>query len=229
MSVDRTLHHFPLDPFSRQARLVLAEKKLLFADVVERWWERRPEFEALNPAGLTPVLVEVDGEGRRTVVSESRAVLEYLEETAPEPALMPADPAGRAEVRRLLQWFDRKFDAEVNGLILHEKMEKRLFGLGGPDMPAIRAGAAALKGHFAYMEQLLGERDWLAGRRMTLADFAAAAHVSVIDYFGDPPWREFPAVKTWYMTLKSRPSFRPLLSDRFPGLMPSAHYHDLDF
>jgi glutathione S-transferase len=228
MTVERTLHHFPLDPYSRQARLALGEKKIVFAESIERYWEQRPEFLKLNPSGLTPVLVEVQ-EGRRTVVAESRALLEYLEEIAPDAPLLPRDPAERAEARRLLQWFDRKFDFEVNSLILHEKMEKRLLGLGAPDMSTIRAGNAALRIHFTYLEQLLTERDWLAGRRLSLADLGAAAHISVIDYFGDPPWKDFPALKTWYMAIKSRPSFRPLLSDRHPGMPPSAHYHDLDF
>ena len=64
---------------------------------------------------------------------------------------------------------------------------------------------------------------------VSLADFAAAAYLSVIDYFGDVPWRDFPAAKTWYMKLKSRPCFRPLLADRFPGVQASAWYADLDF
>lgn len=229
MTVERTLHHFPLDPFSRQARLVLAEKKLPFEEKVERYWERRPEFEALNPAGVTPVLVETREGGRRTVIADSRTILEYLEETAPDTPLMPTDPVERAEVRRLMQWFDRKFDVEVNSLLLHEKMEKRLLQLGGPDMQTIRAGNAAMRFHMSYMEHLLGERDWLAGRRLSLADLVAAAHVSVLDYFGDAPWRDFPAVKTWYMVLKSRPAFRTLLTDRHPGLQPASHYRDLDF
>jgi glutathione S-transferase len=80
-----------------------------------------------------------------------------------------------------------------------------------------------------YIEKLLQARDWLAGRRLSLADFAAAANISVLDYFGDIPWRDFPAVKTWYMKIKSRPSFRPLLADRWPGLAPSSYYDDLDF
>ena len=80
-----------------------------------------------------------------------------------------------------------------------------------------------------FAANLLVSRDWLAGRRLSLADFAAAAHLSVIDYFGDVPWRDFPAVKTWYMKLKSRPCFRPLLADRWPGLAPAQHYDDLDF
>jgi glutathione S-transferase len=225
---ERTLHHFPLDPASRQVRLALGEKRLPFAEVQERYWERRPGFLSLNPSGVTPVLVEQAG-GERTVICESRAILEHLEAAAPEPDLMGRDPAERAETRRILQWFDRKFDFEVNGLLLHEKMEKRLLSLGAPDLANMRAGREALRAHLAYVEGLLQERDWLNGRRMSLADFAAAAHLSVIDYFGDIPWPDYPGVRTWYMKLKSRPCFRPLLADRWPGLAPAGHYDDLDF
>jgi len=228
MSVERTLYHFPLDPASRQVRLALGEKRLPFQDKVEKYWEQRPDFLALNPSGLTPVLVETQG-GKTTTICECRAILEHLEESVPEPDLLGRDPADRAAPRRLMQWFDRKFDFEVNGLLLHEKMEKRLHGLGAPELAALRAGREALRTHMAYTDKLLQARDWLAGRRLSLADFAAAAHLSVIDYFGDVPWRDYAAVKTWYMKLKSRPCFRPLLADRWPGLAPAAHYDDLDF
>jgi len=228
MIVERTLHHFPLDPFSRQARLVLGEKRLPFREVVERYWERPESLAALNPSGLTPVLVETRG-ASQTVVCETRAVLEHLEEQYPEPPLLGADPAERAEARRLIQWFDRKFDYEVNGLLLHEKMEKRLLGLGAPDPGALRQGREALRTHMAYLDELLQSRDWLAGERLSLADIAAAGHLSVIDYMGEIPWAQAKAVATWYAKIKSRPSFRPLLGDRQPGLPPSAHYHDLDF
>ncbi|MDP3299312.1 MAG: glutathione S-transferase family protein, partial [Phenylobacterium sp.] len=150
-------------------------------------------------------------------------------ERHPEPALLGREAVDRAEARRLLQWFDRKFDYEVGSFLLHEKMEKRLLRMGAPDLAALRRGREALRIHLTYLASLLAERDWLAGRRLSLADFAGAAHLSVIDYFGDVPWRDFPAVKTWYMTVKSRPCFRPLLADRWPGLAPAAHYDDLDF
>ncbi len=228
MTVERTLHHFPLDPASRQVRLALGEKRLAFRETPERYWERRPELTTLNPSGLTPVLIETE-DGKTLVICESRAILEHLEDVAPEPELMGRDLAERAETRRLLQWFDRKFDYEVNGLLLHEKMEKRLLGLGAPDLANLRAGREALRAHMTYIEKLLNERDWLNGRRLSLADFAAAANLSVIDYFGDVPWTDFPALRTWYMRIKSRPCFRPLLTDRWPGLAPAAHYDDLDF
>ncbi len=221
---DRILHHFPLDPASRQVRLALGEKRLAFTEQMVRYWERPKELVSLNASGLTPVLTEGS-----LVLCESRAILDHLEETYPEPALLGRQPGERAEARRLLQWFDRKFDYEVGGFILHEKMEKRLLGLGAPDLASLRQGREALRGHMLYIDSLLADRDWLAGTRLSLADFAAAAHLSVIDYFGDVPWADFQAVKTWYMKLKSRPAFRPLLADRWPGLAPAPHYDDLDF
>lgn len=228
MSVERTLLHFPLDPASRQVRLALGEKRLAFTDKPVRYWEQPAELTSLNPSGLVPVLIEVE-DGETTVVCEVRAILEHLEDIAPEPQLMGATRAERAETRRLLQWFDRKFDYDVNALLLHEKMEKRLYGLGAPTLGALRAGREALKAHLDYLEGLLQTRDWMVGRRLTLADFAAAANLSIIDYFGDLPWRDYPQAKTWYMKIKSRPAFRPLLSDRWPGFVPAGHYDDLDF
>ncbi len=228
MPVERILHHFPLDPFSRQVRLALGEKRLGYTEVVERYWERPEGLAALNPSGLLPVLVERSG-GVAVTACETRAALDHLEEGHPSPALMPADPRGRAEVRRLLQWFDRKFDGEVNALLLHEKMEKRLLGLGAPDLANLRAGRDALRAHLGVMEALLAARDHLAGERLSLADLAAAAHLSVIDYVGEVRWDDFPAVRSWYSRLKSRPAFRPLLADRQPGLPPAPHYDDLDF
>ncbi len=228
MTVSRVLHHFPLDPASRQVRLALGEKRLAFAENPVRYWETPNAVSELNPSGVTPVLVEDDGQ-TRLVICEVRAILEHLEEQNPEPSLLGREPAERAEARRLLQWFDRKFDHEVGGFLLHEKMEKRLLRLGSPDLGALRRGREALRDHLSYLQHLLEEREWLAGRRLSLADFAAAAHLSVVDYFGDLPWREVPILKTWYMKLKSRPAFRPLLADRWPGLAPAGHYDDLDF
>jgi len=229
MSLERTLHYFPLDPASRQVRLALGEKRLPFVENSVRYWERPKELTKLNPSGMVPVLVEAEAGKAPLVLCEARAIVDYLEEAYPEPALLARDPAERAEARRLLTWFDKKFEFEASGFILHEKIEKRLMGLGAPELANLRQGKEGLKNHLFVLEELLQAREWLAGKRMSLADFAAAAHLSVIDYFGDMPWRDYPGVKTWYMKLKSRPAFRPLLADRWPGLAPAGNYDNLDF
>lgn len=228
MTIERTLHHFTLDPASRQVRLVMAEKRLHYRDALERYWERPKSLADLNPSGLTPVLVESDGP-QRVVICESHAILEHLEERYPEVPLLSKDLGERAEGRRLSQWFERVFDPEVNGYLLREKMEKRLVGGGSPDHGAMRTGREALRRHLRIIEDLLGVRDWMAGKDLSIGDFAAAAHLSVIDYFGDVPWRDFPITKTWYTRLKCRPCFRPLLTDRWPGMIPAADYDNLDF
>ncbi|WP_293901819.1 glutathione S-transferase family protein [Phenylobacterium sp.] len=229
MSVERILHHFPLDPVSRLVRLALGEKRLPFAEVSVRYWERPRELTKLNPSGMVPVLVETEPGQPPLVLCEGRAILGHLEEAYPEPALISREPAERAEARRLMTWFEGKFAFEAGGYILHEKVEKRLMGLGAPELANLRQGKDALKVHLFMLDDLLQAREWLAGKRLSMADFTAAAHLSVIDYFGDVAWKEFPAAKTWYMKLKSRPCFRPLLADRWPGLAPARHYDDLDF
>jgi glutathione S-transferase len=224
----RVLHFWPLDPFSRQVRLVLDEKSLKHELQLETPWEQPDDLLALNPAGTTPVLVDESGGGRRVII-ETRALLEYLEETTPSPCLLPGGPAERAEARRLMDWFDRKYDGEVNAYLLHEKLEKTAQGLGAPDPAALRQGRAHLRWHMDHMAWLLETRDGLAGPRYTLADIAAAAHLSCADYLGEVPWDEFEPVKQWYQRVKCRPAFRGILSDKLPGTPPAKHYADLDF
>lgn len=217
------LFHVPLSPFCRKVRLSLAEKKLEVELVEERYWEKDTEFLRRNPAGKVPVL-KMDG---RTM-AESTAICEYLEEKHPEPALLPKDPGGRFETRRLVAWFDDKFHSEVTSKLLYERVNKKIMGLG-PDSSNVKSGAKAIKFHLDYMGWLLDQRRWLAGDAMTLADFAAAAHFSALDYISDVDWNRNANVKDWYAKIKSRPAFRSILADQVPGFPPPAHYTDLDF
>lgn len=222
------LYHFPFDPGSRAARLALGEARVAFTETVVRPWEEGCPIATLNPSGMPPVLQLAEA-GKPLNLCEAAAILGWLEDRAKEPFLMPADPAERAETRRLVGWFERRFNDEVNAVLLHERMEKPLLRLGPPEARQLRAGREALKAHLAMLEDLLSTRDALAGRRISRADIVAAAHLSVLDYFGEVPWGAWPSLKTWYMKLKSRPCFRPLLADRFPGVQPATWYDDLDF
>jgi glutathione S-transferase len=114
-----------------------------------------------------------------------------------------------------------------------ERFYRRLMrieqGGGPPDTDAIRAARINVRYHIAYIGWLVRTRDWLAGDQMSLADLAAAAHLSTVDYLGDVPWTEDEVSKNWYARVKSRPSFRPLLAETWPGLAPAPTYADLDF
>ncbi|GBQ97871.1 glutathione S-transferase [Acetobacter nitrogenifigens DSM 23921 = NBRC 105050] len=221
----RILHHFPLSPYCRKVRLMLGEKRLPFEPLTERVWEQRREFANLNPAGEVPVLVEENG----LVIPDSNVICEYLEEAYPDPCLLGRTLAERVEIRRLVAWFDQKFARDVTNNLLGEKVFKRLSGRGNPDGTALRVGYANIKPHLDYIGQLAESRSWLAGGALSLADFAAAAHVSCLDFIGDIDWSKTPAAHDWYARIKSRPSFRPLLNDRVSGINPPAYYANLDF
>ncbi|MAN97516.1 MAG: glutathione S-transferase [Roseovarius sp.] len=202
----------------------LAEKKIEVERVEERYWEQDPDFLRRNPAGKVPVL-RIDGK----TMSESAAICEYLEEKYPEPSLMPKGTDARYEVRRLVGWFDDKFHRDVTAKLVYERVNKKVMKLGFPDSRNVKDGAKAIKYHLDYMAWLLDHRRWLAGDVMTLADFAAAAHLSALDYISDVDWTRSEAVKDWYAKIKSRPAFRGILADQVPGFPPPAHYADLDF
>jgi glutathione S-transferase len=227
------LYHHPICPHSRFIRLVLGEIGLDAELKEERIWERRREFLILNPAGTTPVLTEES----LASIPGACVIAEYLDETRglalAERRLLPEDPMSRVEVRRLTDWFLGKFDGEVSSFLVNEKVYKRFMsgadGGGAPDMAAIRAARANVRYHLKYIGWLLGERNWLAGSQMSYADLAAAAELSSVDFLGDVPWDEDETARTWYSRMKSRPSFRALLADRIPGIVPPAHYTDLDF
>ncbi len=221
----RILYHLWMSPPCRKVRVVLKEKSLEFELRAENVWERRDEFLALNPAGDIPVLVEPDG----TAISGGDAICEFLDEVHPNPSLIGRQALGRAEVRRLVHWFDNKFDKEVTENLVGEKMMKRFLGQGAPLSKAVRAGHANIHHHLDYIGYLIERRRWLAGDDYSLADIAAAAHLSTVDYLGDVPWTEHEEAKDWYARIKSRPSFRSLLEDNIPGAPPPKHYADLDF
>jgi len=218
------LWHFALSPFCRKVRLSLAEKRIEVKLTDERYWEKDADFLRRNPAGKVPVLRM----GQR-LMSDSAAICEYLEEVHPSPPLLPKGPEARLEVRRLVGWFDGKFNDEVTSKLVGERVFKKMTGGGYPDSANVKSGSKAVKFHLDYMAWLLEGRRWLAGNEMSLADFAAAAQLSCLDYISDVDWNRSEVVKDWYAKIKSRPAFRGILADQVPGFLPPAHYADLDF
>ncbi len=228
-----TLYHHPFCPHSRFVRLALGEMGIEPRLVEERAWERRREFLLIAAECATPVLVE----DHPLAVPGAEVIAEYLDETRGlalgARRLLPDDPAGRAEARRLMIWFNVKFFNESSQWLVREKVYKRFMssqhGGGAPDMDAVRAARFNLCYHLQYIGHLIRARNWMAGDRLTYADLAAAAHLSCLDYLGDVQWDENETARIWYARVKSRPSFRPLLAERLPGTAPSATYANLDF
>ncbi|MEZ0494912.1 glutathione S-transferase family protein [Sphingomonas sp. IW22] len=220
------LYQFPLCPFSRKVRLLLAEKGVGYEPVRESPWLRRDEFLDMNPAGETPVMVHSERGGRPMI--DSMAICEYFEETVEKSAMLNGTAADRAEIRRLVTWFDVHFYRDITRPLLTERMEKRLVLRTSPDSGRLREAMKAAVAHLDYIDYLLDHRQWLAGATMSLADLAAAAQISVADYLGGIDWKSHEPSKRWYVGMKSRPSFRPLLAERMEVIAPHADYEKLD-
>ena len=220
------LFQFPLCPFSRKVRLLLGEKGVGYELVRESPWERRDEFFDMNPAGRTPVMVEAD---KGNILIDSWAICEFFEETVNKAPMINGTAINRAEIRRLVAWFDEQFFADVVAPLMHERMKKRLIDRASPDARVLREAMKLALNHLDYTDYLLDHRNWLGGATMSLADLTAAAHISVADYLGGIDWRGHEQTKRWYSGLKSRPSFRPLLSERMEVISPPQHYDKVDF
>ncbi|OJU71075.1 MAG: glutathione S-transferase [Rhizobiales bacterium 63-7] len=227
------LYHHPISTTSRFIRLVLAEYGYQVELIEEQPWDKRRDFLALNPAGTLPVYVD---DSMRALCGAT-VISEYLDEThgvlKRDRRLLAEDPFQRAEIRRLTEWFLQKMEQDVTRPLARERVFKLQMtseqGGGAPDSKVLRTARNNIRQHMRYLSWLAGSRQWLAGERLSYADLAAAAAVSVLDYLGEIDWSESPVAKDWYQRLKSRPSFRPMLNDRVRGVTPVSHYADLDF
>ena len=218
------LYHLPFSANCRLVRIALAENKVSFRLVVEAIWERRDSFLALNPEGQVPVFINE----QNLKICGASVIIEWLDENM-DNSIIGSEIDIRCESRRIMNWFLNKFSNEIDNTIVYEKIMKGFIGKGNPDANILRVGRKNLKIHMEYIDWLSKNRDWLAGNEFTIADISAAANISIIDYLGEINWKEYSSVKDWYARIKSRPSFRTILEDKIPGLLPPKYYNDLDF
>ncbi|KJV71012.1 glutathione S-transferase, C-terminal domain protein, partial [Orientia tsutsugamushi str. UT76] len=205
----RKVYYYPLCPFSRQLRIILKEVDSVFTLIKEEFWLKKKEFITLNPNGKLPVLIETSG----LVVYDIFTIIEYLREIEPNFHFICNEPEKNVAIRKLFTWFNDKFYHEVTKIILDEKLIKFLKNYGSPRSDLLKIAKTSQKAHFNFIANLLQSNSYLAGDQVTIADIAAASHISVIDYFNEVVWDYYPSVKNWYVLIKSRPSFKPLLQD----------------
>ena len=195
------LYWHPFSVFPRRVRIALREKGIDYDEIVvdlPGGALRAPEFRRLNPFGQVPVLR--DG---HAVISESIAILEYIEETHPLPALMPGRPRERAMVRQLMLWSGDYF-APAWKAWMAPRFDP---GVSAND-PSVVNGRAAIAAHLDVLGERLGSSSWLAGG-FSLADVCYAPFVTVLGMIGlDDLLRERAAVRAWVDRLTARPSVR---------------------
>lgn len=218
------LHHHVICPFSRFIRLICYEKKLDLQLISENYWQRTNEQLAINPAGELPFL-KIDDK----FIVDKTAVSEFLEDEFSAIPLIFGDFSQQAKIRQIALWFNYKFYGEVTNYVISEKFISFIEGSYEPSSNALRAARQNCQYHLDYVQYLCRSTNFLQNDQASIADFAAASQISVLDYFGEIPWEKFPRAKEWYGLMKSRPSMRKVLSDRARGISPPLDYENPDF
>jgi glutathione S-transferase len=196
------LYDFPLAPNRRRTRIYLAEKGLSIRLVMVNLREgaqRAPEFLARNPHGSLPVLELDDG----TLLTESEAIIEYLEELHPEPPMLGRTPLERARTRRL----ERLCEIAVLFRVARYVHVKLAPLPGAKPNPAVAEWALGeLPRGLRVLEDEVGE--FVAGDRVSVADCTLFAAFEFARGAGLALEEGFPRLVAWSARFAQRPSAR---------------------
>ena len=235
------LYHDNLSVCAQKVRIVLDEKNVPWTNhhlSLAQGEHLTPEFKAINPRGVVPVLVH-DG----NVMVKSSVICSYLDEVFPEPPLMPKNPVERAAMRLWCKLPDDILHTACATVSFAISFGQQLQeeGRRGPRRTAdedagsgaARAPARAdregrmetpfFRDHIKIFEKTFGEMEaqlnktrWLASDAYTLADIEITPYVERIDRLGlDGMWEKRPKLADWFARIKARPSFK-MISDYPP-------------
>ena len=219
-----TLYHYYLCSSSRYIRLILEEHKISYQTQLENYWKPQNDFLELNPAGHLPVLVNEEN----FPVIGANACVEYIKDLELRSNFFVENYKEKAEINRLVHWFEVIFKKEVFDPIIYEKVYSRIVENITPNSENIRAALQNLDFHIQYFNYLLNNKNYFIKDELTYLDFLAAANFSVLDYLGLLNLKSNENIREWYFKLKSRPSFRTLLKDQIVGLNPHENYKNMD-
>lgn len=198
------LYFNPLSPNVRRVRLTAAvlgldleEKALDFS----KGEHKSAEYLALNANGAVPTLVDGD-----FVLTESRAIMQYLAAKKPEAGLLPKDEQGRADVTRWQFWDAAHFSSSV-GMISFERVFKPMMGLGEPNQTKIDEGLAGFRRFAAVLEKRLTGKQYIVGNQLTIADLTLGSSLMYAKQ-AEVPLGEFPNVQAWFGRICELPGWQ---------------------
>lgn len=196
-----------LSPFVRKVRVVLAEKNLPYEQVEVNPFALPPDYEQLNPLKRVPAFKDGD-----LTLADSGVICGYLEKKFPEVALIPADPYLAARV----EWFEKYADYElapvVTFSVFRNRVVKRFAGKPSNEEDVQKAIHHKLPPLLDYLEQELGENEFMVNNGFSLADIALATQFANYKYGSeqiDP--QRWPNMAAYINRLHARPSFASLI------------------
>jgi glutathione S-transferase len=193
-----------MSPNVRRVRLTAAvlglhleEENLDFA----KGEQKKPEFLALNPNGAVPTLVDGD-----FVLTESRAIMQYLASKKPESGLLPRDEQARADVTRWQFWDSSHFSPQL-GTLAFQRVLKPMMGMGGPDAGKVEEALTNFRRFAAVLNKRLDDKQYVVGDSVTLADLTLASSLMYAKQT-DVPLAEFPNIQAWFSRISNMDAWR---------------------
>ncbi len=192
-----TLYCFAQSGNAYKAALAL---ELAGADWVPRFVDyfngetRTPEYRAINVMGEAPVL-----EHRGQRLSQSGVILDYLAETLGK--FGPGDAAGRREILRWLLWDNHKLTSYTATCRFMRTFTKEV------DVAVLEVFRRRAESAWAVLDAHLGERRYVVGDRLTIADISLCGYL----FFGDEigvDWNAYPGIHRWLERIQSEPRWR---------------------
>jgi glutathione S-transferase len=193
-----------LSPNVRRARLTAAVLGLELEEKVldfTKGEHKSPEYLALNPNGQVPTLVDGD-----FVLTESRAIMQYLASKKPESNLVPSDGQGRADVTRWQFWDSSHFSPQV-GTVVFQKVLKKMFGMGEPDTAKVEEAMANFQRFAAVLDKRLDGKQYIVGNALTIADLTLASTLMYAKQ-AEMPLTEFPNVESWFSRITAMDAWK---------------------
>ncbi len=196
------LYHYPFAPNPRKVRLYIGEKgfSMDYEEVdLTRGENRTPEFLAKNPMGSLPVLELDDG----SYLTESLAIIEYLEELHPEPPMIGKTPRERARVRELERLAEMSILSRMGRIFFNTSP---VFPREKQSRESAEQARAGLPNAFRIVNDRIGESKFVAGDRPTIADCTLYAALELGKVAGVIVGDEYPNLKRWHEGFSRRPS-----------------------
>lgn len=198
------LYATALSSFSLKVRLAAAWKGIALEIAAPPGGYRSAEYRALVPTGTVPAL-ELPG----LILSESDAIIEYLEEAFPGPALLPANPTGRALARMMARLHDFRIDPPLRAMFADVRTEL-------PELERIAAGVERFRQGLSVVEAMRPAGRYMAGGQFTLADCAFAGSLLIAERMlprlgADAPLPGW--VGDWLAVLRSEAALAALVRD----------------
>ncbi|MEI8254926.1 MAG: glutathione S-transferase family protein [Deltaproteobacteria bacterium] len=201
------LYHLPYSHHCAKVRITLIEKGIAHElPPLPGGSTQSPEFLAQNPLGKVPLLVDGD-----LALAESEVIVEYLEETCPEPAMLPRGAADRARSRWLSRFHDLYFGKQLSALYVALNQGRR-------DDPAMTAEVNELFRLTDVLETSIRPAPFFFGASFGIADASFALSVLYLkmltEAYGRPlPAERAPRLMAWFEAVSLRPSVALVIAD----------------